>query len=126
MMPMSKKIQKNKMIKAVGTIAMFVLKPFIPLIIFLTILLVLIGYFVDIFNWKIEHEDEESIKAELVYYKVEDCFEEIKEFVKSAWNYITNSSGELKWPVKGYKTVTSDFGYRDAPTARGIFISWSA
>ena len=122
-MIMSRKKGKNKALKAVGTIAMFVLKPFMPLIIFLTILLVLIGYFVDIFNWKIENEDEKSIKLELAYYKVEDCFEEIKEFVKSAWDFITGSTGDLKWPVKGHKTITSDFGYRDAPTARCIYVS---
>lgn len=119
-----KKTAKKKALKAVGTLAMFILKPFMPLIIFLTILLVLIGFFVDIFNWKIENEDDESIKAELAYYKVEESFEDIKEFVKSAWDFITGSTGDLKWPVKGYETITSDFGYRDAPTARCFYISW--
>ena len=118
-----KKKAKKKALKAVGTLAMFVLKPFMPLIIFLTILLVLIGYFVDIFNWKLENEDEDAIKAELAYYKVEGFFEDIKEFVASAWDFITGSSGDLKWPVKGHDTITSDYGYRDAPTARCINIS---
>lgn len=119
---MSKK-KKNKALKAVGTIAMIALKPFMPLIIFLTIILVLIGYFVDVFNWKIENEDEESIKLELAYYKVEDCIDEIKEFIESAWDFVTGSSGDLKWPVKGHKTITSDFGYREAPTIRSFDIS---
>lgn len=119
---MSKK-KKNKALKAVETIAMIALKPFMPLIIFLAIILVLIGYFVDVFNWKIENEDEESIKLELAYYKVEDCIDEIKEFIESAWDFVKGSSGDLKWPVKGHKTITSDFGYREAPTARSFDIS---
>lgn len=119
-----KKTAKKKALKAVGTLAMFILKPFMPLIIFLTILLVLIGFFVDIFNWKIENEDEETIKAELAYYKVEEAFNDIKEFVESAWDFVTGSSGDLKWPVKGYKTITSDYGYRTAPTSRSILFSW--
>lgn len=123
MMIVIKKVVKMKALKTVGTIAMFILKPFMPLIIFLAILLVLIGYFVDIFNWKIQNEDEETIKTELAYYKVEECFDEIKEFVNSAWDFITGSTGDLKWPVKGHKTITSDFGYRHAPTARCFNIS---
>lgn len=122
-MQMIKKKAKKKALKAVGTLAMIILKPFMPLIIFLTILFVLIGYFVDIFNWKIQNEDEESIKLELAYYKVEECFDEIKEFIESAWDFITGSTGDLKWPVKGYETITSDFGYRNAPTVRGFNIS---
>lgn len=106
----------NKIVKIVGTMALVILKPFMPLIIFFAIIIVLIGYFVDIFNWKINNEDEAKIKLELAYYELEESFEDIKEFVVSAVEYVTGTAG-LKWPVKGHDKITSKFGYRKAPVA---------
>lgn len=108
------KTKKNKIGKIAGTVAMIIIKPFIPLIIFLLVIITLVGYFVDVFNWKLNNEDEAKIKLELAYYELEESFEEIKEFVVSAVEYVTGTAG-LKWPVKGHKTITSKFGYRKAP-----------
>lgn len=110
------KNKKNKVAKVAGTMAMVILKPFMPLIIFFTVIIVLIGYFVDVFNWKLNNEDEAKIKLELAYYELEESFEDIKEFIVSAIEYVTGTGG-LKWPVKGHKKITSKFGYRRAPVA---------
>ena len=103
-------------------IALILLQPFFVPTILIAILLLLVCYITDIFYIGISNEEESNIKQELKYYTQEeytkeDCdsfFGSVESFISNLFNRETVDDAD--WPVLGSKKVTSEYGYREAPT----------
>ncbi len=98
------------------------IQPLLMPIILIVILLLLVCYITDIFYIGIANEDKSNMKEELKYYTQaeytkEDCdvfFGSVEEFISNLFN--EQIVEDADWPVYGSRKITSEFGYRKAPT----------
>lgn len=103
-------------------IVIMLLQPLLVPAVFIGILLFLVCYITDIFYIGISNEEESNIKQELKYYTQEEYTkEDCDSFFGSVQSFISNlfskeTVDNADWPVLGSKIVTSEYGYREAPT----------
>lgn len=103
-------------------IILIFLQPILVLAIFIGILFLFICYITDIFYIGITNEEQSNMKQEVKYYTEaeytnEDCeifFESVESFTSNLFDRETIEDAD--WPVLGSKNITSEFGYRKAPT----------
>lgn len=114
---------KNKKKMKVAGFVFILIKPFIVPIIIIAIICGLVCSLTDMLYIVFNNEDKIDMKEELAYYDTEYEKEEMTDFFSSVWDFVAKifGGGEIadytEWPVDGYYTITSYFGYRDAPTA---------
>ena len=114
---------KNKKKAKVAGFVLLLIKPFIVPIIIIAVIVGLVCSLTDMLYIVFNNEDEIDVKSELAYYDTEYEKEEMTDFFSSVWDFVAKifGSGEIvdntEWPVDGHYTITSYFGYRDAPTA---------
>lgn len=117
-----KQIAKNKIKRKIIGFILVIIKPFIIPIFLIIIIFMLICYITDIFYLGIKNEDKSNIKNEVKYYTAKTYTEEdSKSFFDSVGEFISNLFkkeviADAKWPVVGSYTISSPFGYRNAPT----------
>lgn len=101
---MIKKILKRKITKFL----FWAIKPFIIPILIIGILLTLASSITDIFYVAFNNEDKIDMKTEMKYYDAEKEYEkeEMKSFLSSVWEFVTNIFGggeiaeDTDWPVE--------------------------
>ena len=128
MMTMNEGILKKKVKKKIATISYLIIKPFIVPIIIVIIFILLVSSITDILYIAFDNDTKIDMEKELAYYDTnynkERDKQEIKGFFSSVWEFINNMFGGLgfaedtDWPVENHYSISSGFGYRDAPTAR--------
>ena len=127
MMLMTKQYLQNITKKKLIQILLVVIKPFIVPILIILIFIALVSSITDILYISFSNDDKIDIKKELAYYNTqyekEKNKQEIKEFFTSVWDFVDKIFGgremsdETDWPVEKHYTITSEFGYRQAPTS---------
>lgn len=94
----------------------------VPLLLILIVVL-LMSYITEIFYIGIRNEERSNMKEEIKYYSAEAYTEEEgKTFIASVEEFISGIFGgeivdNAEFPVIGDYTITSYYGYREAPTA---------
>ena len=113
---------KNKKKMKIAGFVLILIKPFIVPILIVAIICGLVCTLTDMLYIVFNNEDKIDMKEELAYYNTEYEKEEMTDFFSSVWDFVAKifGGGEIadytEWPVKKYYTITSYFGYRDAPT----------
>lgn len=103
-------------------IVLMLLQPLLIPVVFIGILLLLVCYITDVLYIGISNEDKSNIKQELKFYTQEEYTQEdCNSFFGSVESFISNlfskeTIDDADWPVLGSKKVTSEYGYRKAPT----------
>lgn len=103
-------------------IVLMLLQPLLIPVVFIGILLLLVCYITDVLYIGISNEDKSNIKQELKFYTQEEYTkEDCDSFFGSVESFISNlfskeTIDDADWPVLGSKKVTSEYGYREAPT----------
>lgn len=103
-------------------IIFILIQPLLMPMILIGILLLLVCYITDIFYIGIANEEKSNMKQELKYYtQAEYTKEDCDSFFGSVESFISNLFSreivdDADWPVLGSKRITSEFGYRNAPT----------
>lgn len=115
-------MKNKKKMKIVGFV-LILIKPFIVPILIVAIICGLVCTLTDMLYVVFNNEDKIDMKEELAYYDTEYEKEEMTDFFSSVWNFVAKifGGGEIadytEWPVDGYYTITSYFGYRDIQVA---------
>lgn len=114
-------MKNKKGTKILGFVFIFA-KPFIIPIIMISVIFVFVCMITDMLYISFNNDDDVDMKEELAYYGTEYEKDNMSNFFSSVLDFAKNifGSGEMaentQWPVDGYYTITSPFGYRDVPT----------